>query len=173
VLPSAGTTRKGFVDITQYRVSLDTLKDMLRREDALRLCEETQQQLLLQGEDSYVPVVVEIQKQVSREFGVDEEVGMMLLRCAESFARTDAELEEIVSLSLYRRHNRCVDGNLWVGQNAPQLPHPVHLMDSAMTPVPLFEHLNQHALVGRGSVFHNTPVAKETKPIVLFAGSWS
>jgi hypothetical protein len=166
-------TRRKFVDITQYGVTLDTLKDMLRREEVLRLCEETQLRLLLQGEDSYVPVVVELQKQVSREFGVEEELGMMLMRCAESFARSDAELEEIVSLSLYRRHNRCVDGNLHVGHTAPELAHPVHLFDTTLSSVPLFEHLNKLASAGSGGIFRNPLAEKVMKPIVLFAGSWS
>lgn len=154
-------TRDGYVDIAQYGVGLDTLKAMLTREEHLRTCEETQQQLMELGEDSYVSVVDAIQAQVSQEFGLSAELGMMLLRCAESFARTDAEHADIVALSLYRRFNRCIDGNLQVGDITPILSHPVHLLDTCLTPVSMFEHL--HAL---------SPDQPQ-QPMILFAGSYS
>lgn len=167
---------------------------MLRREEELRRCEETQQHMLAGGEGSYVPIVEALQAQVSREFGLAPELGTMLLRCAESFAQSDEERAEIVALSLYRRHNRCLDGSLQVGDQAPVLQHPLHLLDAALTPVHLFDHLRSfvgHSATaatsaavggnwcatmrisasssGVGNVFR----AARSLPLILFAGSWS
>jgi hypothetical protein len=156
-----------YADLAPYGVTHAQLKDMLRREEELRLCEETQQRMLKEGDDSYVPIVEEIQAQVSREFGLDPELGMMLLRCAESFARSDAERAEIIDLSLYRRHNRCVDGSLAVGSPAPVLKQPLHLPDERLTPVNLFDYLHRAAT----QLLH--PKGVSSLPLVLFAGSWS
>ena len=121
---------------------------MLRREDTLRLSESTLQQYK-ESNEGYVAITTAIQEQVGREFGLNEQVGVMLLRTAESFARDDAELKEIISLSLYRRHNRCVDGSLQVGDVAPPLLHDVHLLDEQLTSVSLFDHLLSGALYDR------------------------
>lgn len=128
-------------ELSDYGITHDTLKQMLRREDALRLSEDTLKQYKAVGHDGYVPITTALQGQVSREFGLNEEIGTMLLRTAESFARSPSELAEIVSLSLYRRHNRCVDGTVQVGDMAPVLKYPVHLLDAALTKVSLFGHL--------------------------------
>jgi hypothetical protein len=157
-----------YADLAPYGVTHAQLKDMLRREEELRLCEETQQRMLTEGDDSYVPIVEEIQAQVSREFGLDPELGTMLLRCAESFARSDAERAEIIGLSLYRRHNRCVDGDLAVGSPAPVLKQALHLPDEDLTPVHLFDHLRRTS-VPQG--LHQKGAS--SLPLVLFAGSWS
>eukprot|EP01032_Pedospumella_encystans_P022707 gene22707-25721_t len=128
-------------DLSDYGITHDTLKQMLRREDTLRLSEHTLQQYKATGHEGYVPITTALQAQVSREFGLNEEIGTMLLRTAESFARNPSELAEIVSLSLYRRHNRCVDGTVQEGDIAPVLKYPVHLLDAALTSVSLFGHL--------------------------------
>lgn len=128
-------------NLSDYGITHDTLKQMLRREDTLRLSPDILAQYKAFGHDGYVRITTALQAQVSREFGLNEEVGIMLLRTAESFARDATELAEMVSLSLYRRHNRCVDGTVQVGDLAPVLQCPLHLLDAALTKVPLFAHL--------------------------------
>lgn len=41
------------------------------------------------------------------------QVGMEALRCAEPLLGP-SHRDDVIALSLYRRHNRCVDGNLQV-----------------------------------------------------------
>ena len=184
-------------DLSDYGITHDTLKQMLRREDTLRLSEHTLQQYKATGHDGYVPITTAVQAQVSREFGLNEEIGTMLLRTAESFARSPSELAEIVSLSLYRRHNRCVDGTVQVGDMAPVLKYPVHLLDAALTKVSLFGYLLSGAVyesvlqaylnysrsnnannVSAGavprSIFtnHNSLLLSPV-PLILFAGSYT
>ena len=160
---------------------------MLRREDELRLSDETLRKYQTHGQDAYVAITTALQEQVAREFGLEAPLGVMLLRTADSFARDSAELAEIVSLSLYRRHNRCVDGDLSVGNAAPMLTKRLHLLDAACTEVDLFDYLLSglehrsilpryvnhpitstptHSIVSRGVL--KTPV-----PLILFAGSYS
>mmetsp|Transcript_39407 Transcript_39407/g.68287 ORF Transcript_39407/g.68287 Transcript_39407/m.68287 type:complete len:170 (-) Transcript_39407:439-948(-) len=169
---------------------------MLRREDALRLSEQTLQQYKTTGHEGYVPITTALQAQVSREFGLNEEVGTMLLRTAESFARNPSELAEIVSLSLYRRHNRCVDGTVQVGDMAPVLKYPVHLLDAALTNVSLFGHLLSGAVyegvlqayqnytrsnnasmsistVPRSIFTNQNSLLLSPVPLILFAGSYT
>lgn len=163
-------------DLAQYNVDHDTLKRMLRREEELRISDETQRALLVGGEDSYAPVIAAVQAKVSREFGLSVELGTMLLQCADRFARSEAELAEITSLSLYRRNNRCVDGNVQVGDVAPRLSHPLHLVprdrtqpdQDALTPVHLFD-LPSRTAIGSG-IGTGTDLPR---PTILLAGSWS
>mmetsp|Transcript_26997 Transcript_26997/g.45532 ORF Transcript_26997/g.45532 Transcript_26997/m.45532 type:complete len:210 (+) Transcript_26997:865-1494(+) len=146
---------------------MDTLKAMLQREDQLRLSPETLKLYELHGNTHYGAITTAIQEQVSREFGMTRkiaipdnytngyieddatmanpekivEVGVMLLRCAEQFASNEEELAEINALSLYRRHNRCVDGPLRVGDRVPLLEGPLHLLNESLTTVLLFQYL--------------------------------
>ena len=112
---------------------------MLKFEDELRLSKETQNEfrgwrLEGKGEQGMSVVVEDIQRRVAREFGLSEEVGMEALRCAETLLGPEHR-EEVIKLSLYRRHNRCVDGSLKVGNLAPLHPllHPVSLAAQALT----------------------------------------
>jgi hypothetical protein len=107
---------------------------MLKFEDELRLSKETQDEfkrwrLEGKGEEGMSVVVEDIQRRVAREFGLSEEVGMEALRCAETLLGPEHR-DTVVKLSLYRRHNRCVDGSLRVGDLAPLHPllHPVSLV---------------------------------------------
>lgn len=135
---------------------------MLRREEELRLHELTQQRMLAQGENSYVPIVEALQAQVSIEFGLAPAVGTLLLRCAESFARSESERAEIVQISLYRRHNRYRDGPLQAGDPAPCPARPLH-------PYP-----QQHQLLLPAvDLFAFLRGGGEGLPWILFAGSWS
>lgn len=108
------------------------IKALLSYEDALRLAPETQAKyrayrLRGEGEKGMTEVVEQVQKAVAAAFGLDEQVGLEAMRCAEAIveSRPAAEgggasgLAEVVRLSLYRRHNRCVDGPLIEGSAAP------------------------------------------------------
>ena len=95
---------------------------MLAREEELRLCDETQRAFRA-ARDPDDPaaggvfrVVEALQRRVVAEFGItDEGRGLDALRRAELWVG-DATARDA---SLYRRHNRCVDGPLRVGDAAP------------------------------------------------------
>lgn len=130
---------------------------MLRREDALRLSEHTLRQYKRGSAEDYVRITEALQAQTAAEFGLSAEVGSMLLRRADSFARSEAERAEIVQLSLYRRHNRCVDGDLQVGDAAPSL---------LLQPLP-------RAGADLPPPVAMPPAAPSATPLVVFAGSYS
>lgn len=90
---------------------------MLRREEDLRLCAQTQASFkAARGEANGIFRVVEaLQRQVVREFDLPIDVGLQALRRADLWLG-EAKAKE---LSLYRRHNRCRDGPLAVGDPAP------------------------------------------------------
>ena len=54
--------------------------------------------------------------QVASEFGLSESVGLAAMRLATQLLPDDPE---IVEISLYRKYNRCIDGNLKAGDRAP------------------------------------------------------
>lgn len=64
-------------------------------------------------------VMERLQRQVAKEFGLAEEVGLQVMRQAEELLPGDSEVREI---SLYRKFNRCRDGSLTVGDSAPNAP---------------------------------------------------
>lgn len=106
-----------------FDVPAGVIKAMLRREDILRLSSETQQaykeyRLAGRSEEGMEVVVDELQARVVREFGLPADVGLEAIRCAESILEGD---EEVNSLSLYRRHNRCIDADLNIGDTAPDV----------------------------------------------------
>lgn len=103
---------------------------MLRREEQLRLADETQAAFAacaVRAEDAaderahgasseaLYECIAALQRRVAREFGVPEAEGVAALRNAEAWVGPGKARE----LSLYRRHNRCVDGPLRVGDAAP------------------------------------------------------
>lgn len=133
---------------------------MLRREEHLRLCAETQAKFHAARHecDGVFRVVEDLQNQVVREFGLPIDIGLNALRCAEQWLGNDRAKE----LSLYRRHNRFVDGPLIVGSSAP------------LSLVPPLTSL------GAGGIAEQpvSPLSLATKqepgvPCVLVAGSYS
>ena len=99
------------------------LKAMLAREDELRLSPETRAAFAQyrregRGEEGMSAVVDDVQRTVAREFGLSDDVGFEALRCAHALLPGDPE---VTALSLYRRHNRCVDGVLAAGHAAPDV----------------------------------------------------
>jgi len=127
---------------------------MLRREEDLRLCAETQAKLhAVRCEPNGVFRVVEaLQEQVVEEFGLPLGVGLKALRCAEQWLG-HARAKE---LSFYRRHNIFVDGLLTVGSLAPL----------SMVP-PLT------SLVPGGQALNLAAMHEPGVPLVLVAGSYS
>jgi hypothetical protein len=94
------------------------VKAMLAREDALRLSAETAAAFRAwrragRGEEGMSAVVEAVQRRVACEFGVSHAVGLEALQCAEALLGPPHR-DHVVALSLYRRHNRCVDGDLQV-----------------------------------------------------------
>lgn len=106
---------------------------MLRREDELRLSFENQQLYKRGGYAGYVKVTEDIQQQVAAEFNLSQEVGVMVLQCAESLVPPEEGQEGlnlVIEASLYRRFNRMRDGNLQIGDAAPDLNADLTLLES-------------------------------------------
>jgi len=100
-------------------LTADEIKDILRRENDLRLSHETQEEFQAASEpDDWIQVVERLQRRVCREFGLSQEVGLNAMRRAESLLPGDKEVSEI---SLYRKYNRCRDGTLQVSDKPPNL----------------------------------------------------
>ena len=109
---------------------------MLQRENDLRLSSKTQhafksaaaaarrnQNSEYTGGSAWLEVVEDLQRQVATEFGLSEKVGLDALRNAESILRNNPQdLIDVKKISLYRKYNRCRDGNLSVGDFSPNAP---------------------------------------------------
>ena len=124
---------------------------MLRREEELRLSEDVQKAFArVRGKSNGVFDVIELlQAQVAREFGLEEVVGKYILRHAEEYVG----VEKAKELSLYRRHNICVDGDLNVGDFAP------------LERVPKLKAVNDEKTLQVVNLAHMR------RPLVLLAGS--
>eukprot|EP00698_Gefionella_okellyi_P002070 TRINITY_DN1194_c0_g1_i1.p1 TRINITY_DN1194_c0_g1~~TRINITY_DN1194_c0_g1_i1.p1 ORF type:complete len:246 (+),score=38.08 TRINITY_DN1194_c0_g1_i1:106-843(+) len=122
-------------------LSLATLKKMLRRENDLRLSAEYQQRFTsvtktLDAGSMWIHVVEELQERVVREFGYGPsrelvQYGVDLLRAAQAMYPDDQEIREI---ALYIKYNRCRDGDLNVGDVAPNVA--LYPMDNQQFCVP-------------------------------------
>ena len=131
-------------------LSADEIKTILRRENELRLCEETQ--ILFKRASvrpaGWISVVEELQRRVCREFGLDEDVGLAAMRGANLLLPGDGEVDEI---SLYRKYNRLRDGPLGVGDVPRDVT--VHRLDG--------EEVRLRALI------------QGPRPLVIFGGSYT
>lgn len=158
--------------------SFDKLKEMLKRENDLRLSSEVQALYRDRGYDSYVDITTSVQEQVSVEFGFDRKMGIFLLRSAESLYTDPTQLEEIRDISLYRKFNRCIDGLIKEGDRPALLNGAIHYSDPSLATVDLFEYYT--SIVDKGD-FHNKGSGSLNKeethlcsvPLVLLAGSYS
>jgi len=101
--------------------------------------------------DGWLSVMDALQRQVAREFGLQENVGLQALRHAEALLPGD---DEVVEISLYRKYNRCWDGLLQVGD---------------LSPNPLCHQLDSHSSVPLHDLLAGIPQAQ----VVLLAGSLS
>ncbi len=149
---SSGRAEHSWIYSAALALGPATIKKMLIRENELRLCVDTQLRFeaVREQPDGWLQVVEELQMQVAREFGLLDAVGLLALRGAEQLLPGD---KEVISISLYRKFNRCQDGRLSVGSPAPDAPlHPMHaLQDTARL----------------SSLVHGA------RPLILFAGSFS
>ncbi|CAF1619515.1 unnamed protein product, partial [Didymodactylos carnosus] len=97
------------------------LKRMLIREDELRRSPEIQEryaQAEISNDQSWLDVTHDLQKQIIKEFGLEDEMDDALncLRCATQI------YPDLKDIPLYIRNNRARDGDLHVGSIAPDTP---------------------------------------------------
>ena len=89
---------------------------MLERENELRRSESVQRRFAkaeLSGSTNWIEVAGKVQKEVLDEFGVEPtEAALLAYRCAANNK----------GISLYVKHNRAREGNLKVGDDAPDVP---------------------------------------------------
>ena len=192
---STGWNLKGTV------ISFETLKAMLLRENELRLSLTIQNRYREKGYDFYFEITESLQKQVAKEFALDEVTGMNYLQCAESLvAHNAAWLQEVREISLYRKYNRCHDGNLKVGDVAPLLASPLYDLLSRDSDVPANARVQESWFLNAyitslirasavDSVFNSTvheslstlhtsvvsgsKLTTAVKPLVIISGSYS
>lgn len=97
------------------------LKSMLIRENELRLSDEYQKRYAEAEKSSFrswLDVTDELQREIIREFHLDEEMDDALLcfRCATQI------YPDLQSIPLYVKYNRARDGDLNIGDTAPNVP---------------------------------------------------
>lgn len=91
-----------------------------------------------------------LQRAVCREFGLSELVGLSAMRNAQALLPGDDEVNQI---SLYRKYNRCRNGDLQQGDPPPNAPL-IRVSDGAKNSVAAI-------------------LAKSTLPQVFFVGSYT
>lgn len=94
---------------------------MLIRENELRLSDEYQKRYTEAEQTSttsWLDITDELQRQVIREFNLDDEMDEALLcfRCATQI------YPDLKDIPLYVRYNRAKDGDLKIGDNVPNVP---------------------------------------------------
>ncbi|CAF1332586.1 unnamed protein product, partial [Adineta steineri] len=98
------------------------LKLMLIRENELRISDEYQKRFheaeQTSSSTSWLDVADELQREVIREFHLDEEMNdaLLCLRCATQI------YPDLKDIPLYTKYNRARDGDLQVGDIAPNVP---------------------------------------------------
>lgn len=148
-----------------WNVSTETLKQMLRRENELRLCDETQQLYGKMGYDGYVEITLNLQKRVGIEFNLPAEVGVYMLQHAMSLVTDEQDKRDIQNISLYRKYNRLQDGHIHVGDIAPLLDlYPLYTLSKGQ--VFLHECLQYH-------VDSHDNDKRTNRPTVIIASSYS
>lgn len=145
-------------------LSAQTVEAMLRREQELRLCSETQVAFgkVRSQPDGVFEVVDALQRQVAREFGLPEEAGISVLRSAERWVGDDKARE----LCFYRHHReRCRDGPLQVGDVAPfEFVSPLPVISSSC---------NAGETTNLDRMLDLNTIQRAGHPLVLIAGSHS
>ena len=139
------------------QLSRELILAILIRENELRLSPDTQRrfQEVSKQPDGWLGVVEQLQLHVAKEFHLPDHVALQVMRDAESLLPMDVDL--IQQISLYRKYNRCIDGNLQVGQ----LPPDATIIDI---------HQNNHKEISLHSLL---PSKNDTLPLVIFAGSYT
>lgn len=145
-----------------YGIPFRVLRSMLQRENELRLSSEIQNQYSIETidyrGDKLSEITDNLQRQVAREFSIDEEFGMMLLRSCDLILSDSVQLNEIFNISLYRKYNRCKDGILAIGDIALPLHSKLHLVTESLDEIDIFHCVKQQVQV---------------QPLIILAGSWS
>lgn len=137
-------------------ITKEFLKNMLRRENELRLSDETQKKYMeaeKKSEADWINVTLELQRQVVREFGIRNiDRGVHAIQSAYSrYGATDSDFFEI---PLYVRYNRARQGDLKEGEPAVNISKLFHVDDITKTSN-LFDF------------------AKPAVPLVVLAGSYT
>jgi hypothetical protein len=196
-----GKTRLAECDVsscwTFKPMPLETLKAILRRENELRTCDETQekyaQEHLKSAFSGWLDVTELLQRQVCREFGFGErkdtkelvqgqaynenpipsdieskdlaaylhaecEDAVLQMRCALSTYPDD---EDIKTIPLYIKYNRCRDGDRYVGEESPDV-RLLKLTDNVGESKETDQVLMLSSLM-----------QKDSKPLVLLGGSYT
>ena len=156
------------------------IKEVLRRENEARLSPETQARFAAVGEvgDGWLEVVEALQREVAVACGLTERVGVAAMRNAERLLDPihHAEIREI---SLYRKYNRCKDGDLDVGDAAPDVlvaglggegGEGGEGPGLAAGTAPAVGGCGAHATPRSPSLFD---FGRPGRPLVVFAGSYS
>lgn len=176
------SARRGFEDrhilpndsnkMPNQSINFDTVKAMLIRENELRLSDKfanKYQAEAMNGLEGYCFVSEQIQLEVTKEFGTGL-YGLEVLQTAEQLFPD--RKEEIKELSLYRKFNRMVDGNLAVGATAPG----VSVVDVSGQLTQLFEE-ETYPTESSSSSPQSLSVFRcergHDRPLVLIAGSVS
>jgi len=94
---------------------------MLIRENELRLSKEYQkryEEAEQTSTSSWLDVTDQLQREIIREFHLDEEMedALLCLRCATQI------YPDLKDIPLYVRHNRARDGDLQIGDITPNVP---------------------------------------------------
>jgi len=94
---------------------------MLIRENELRLSDEYQKQYSEAEKTSFsswLDVTDQLQRQIIREFNLDEEMedALLCLRCATQI------YPDLKDIPLYVKYNRARDGDLQIGDIVPDVP---------------------------------------------------
>ncbi|CAF0719577.1 unnamed protein product [Rotaria sp. Silwood1] len=98
------------------------LKRMLIRENELRLSDEYQKRYCeaekISSSSSWLNVTDELQRQIIHEFNLDDEMddALLCLRCATQI------YPDLKHIPLYVQYNRARDGDLKIGDIAPNVP---------------------------------------------------
>lgn len=140
-------------DYSKLVIPKEILRKMLIRENELRLCEETQKEYFRiesqpQMPGDWLDYTAKLQEQVIEEFGFkDNPTAIWQLRCACT------DHPDLTEHALYVKYNRAREGDLRVGDNAP---------DSRLV-----------SIVDQSSHQLLEFVPKDTRPLLICAASWS
>lgn len=132
--------------------SREIVKEMLERENELRLSDDVQRKMAEaeeSGMSDWMRVAEQVQKQVAQEFGMSEEKGLEALRTAAWRFSGDKEL---LSIPVYIKYNRNRRGDLKEGDKAPDVT--LQTLEGASV-----------------SLLSMTPA--NHKPLIVFAGSYT
>lgn len=127
---------------------------MLHREEQLRMCNTTKESYKIAryyyGEQGVTNIIINIQKQVSREYDIEENEGMYMLRSVEYIFEDDKDfLSEIKNISHYRKYNILVDGNINIGDKVPDIN--IYHLKSGID-IPLLDNNSRYQVIFSGSI---------------------